>query len=116
MPRLSLSQQLEILSPYGIPPLEPLSLSTMQINLGRKCNQACVHCHVEASPARTEIMELATAERCLELMASLPTLKVLDLTGGAPELKSQFRRLVQGGSIRSLWPKSMRLIIQNIYL
>ena len=53
--------------------------------------QACTHCHVESSPKRTEMMDAATADRCLELLASAPGVHTLDLTGGAPELTPQFR-------------------------
>jgi radical SAM/Cys-rich protein len=67
---------------------------TLQINVGRKCNQACRHCHVEAAPWRTEMMEAATAHR---IGAWLQTHRpaVVDLTGGAPELSEFFRYLVE---------------------
>lgn len=54
-------------------------------------SQACTHCHVESSPKRTEVMDAATADRCLELLAAAPSVHTLDLTGGAPELTPQFR-------------------------
>lgn len=68
---------------------------TLQINVGKLCNQACHHCHVDAGPRRTEIMALATAERVLELLAASPTIETVDLTGGAPELNPHFRLLVE---------------------
>ena len=64
----------------------------LQLNIGLYCNQACSHCHVESSPRRTEMMDRATAEQCVRLMAaSLDTVKTVDITGGAPEMNSQFR-------------------------
>lgn len=63
-----------------------------QLNIGLYCNQACSHCHVESSPRRTEMMDRATAEQCVRLMAASPeTVRTVDITGGAPEMNSQFR-------------------------
>jgi len=71
------------------------SLATLQINVGKLCNQACVHCHVEAGPKRTEVMNLRTAQRLMELMTSdREHLGCVDITGGAPELNPHFRGLV----------------------
>lgn len=72
--------------------------STLQINIGLNCNLACRHCHVESSPARTESMSSTVADRLLELAASSPNVRVVDITGGAPELHTQFRPLVEGFS------------------
>jgi len=69
---------------------------TLQVNVGRRCDLACHHCHVEAGPTRTEALDGATAERILELLEACPDFETLDLTGGAPELSPQFRRLVEG--------------------
>jgi radical SAM/Cys-rich protein len=69
--------------------LTPLSIETLQVNITRLCNQACRHCHVDASPARTEQMDLHTVNRCLEILASTP-IQNLDITGGAPELNPHF--------------------------
>jgi len=69
-------------------------LKTLQINLGKLCNQACLHCHVEAGPKRTEIMNEATALRLVELASRSSSLQSIDLTGGAPELNPYFRSLV----------------------
>lgn len=72
------------------------SVETLQINLGKLCNQACSHCHVEAGPLRQEIMEEVTVNRIIELMnKSKNTLKTIDLTGGAPEMNPHFRKLVK---------------------
>lgn len=69
--------------------------TTLQLNVTRLCNQACVHCHVDASPKRTEHMSREVLERCLELLAGVPSLELLDVTGGAPELYLHFRELVE---------------------
>ena len=74
----------------------------MQVNVGKLCNQVCNHCHVEAGPRRKEQMTAATATRLIELMDSCPSLEVLDLTGGAPEMNSEFRRLVVEARRRNL--------------
>lgn len=68
-------------------------IDTLQINVGKLCNQACKHCHVDASPKRTEIMTREIAEACLDILRKykIPT---LDITGGAPELNPNFRHLV----------------------
>jgi radical SAM/Cys-rich protein len=76
--------------------LKPLSLTTIQINVGRLCNQACAHCHVEASPYRTEIMDRETAETCLDIIARTPQIETVDITGGAPEMNPNFTFLVEG--------------------
>jgi len=77
-------------------PLVRGPVQTFQINLGKVCNQACHHCHVEAGPKRTETMGRATAERILELLEQGPEVEVVDVTGGAPELNANFRYLVEG--------------------
>lgn len=73
----------------------------LQINVGKFCNQACSHCHVEAGPKRTETMERKTAERLVELLDGSSTLHTVDITGGAPELNPYFRYLVQRVSRRN---------------
>jgi len=67
---------------------------TLQINIGRKCNQACRHCHVDASPQRTEMMSDEIVEACLDVLARAPGIETLDITGGAPELHPRFREIV----------------------
>src|SRR5436853_5451061 len=73
--------------------LRAARVDTLQVNVGKLCNQACKHCHVDASPARTEIMTRETVEEVLAAVRrfQIPT---LDITGGAPELNPSFRRLV----------------------
>jgi radical SAM/Cys-rich protein len=74
--------------------LTPLSIDTLQINITKLCNQACRHCHVDSSPARTEKLSRAGVEKCLEILAAHPQIRNLDLTGGAPELHPDFDDLV----------------------
>lgn len=71
-------------------------LEILQVNVGKRCNQACHHCHVEAGPKRTEMMNARTAARVLELLADAPGVHTVDITGGAPELNPNFRDLVRG--------------------
>ena len=74
--------------------LEAIGISTLQINVGRLCNQACHHCHVDASPRRTEIMGPEIVARCIDLIENLDEIRTVDLTGGAPEMNPHFRELV----------------------
>ncbi|HVN37996.1 MAG TPA: arsenosugar biosynthesis radical SAM (seleno)protein ArsS [Myxococcota bacterium] len=76
--------------------LRRASVRTLQVNVGRRCDLACHHCHVESGPKRTETMDARTAARVLELLARSPRVATLDLTGGAPELAPSFRDLVRG--------------------
>jgi radical SAM/Cys-rich protein len=78
----------------GLAPLRRDSAGTLQLNLTRRCNLACHHCHVESSPARREAMDGATVDRVLALLEASPRVGCVDLTGGAPELHPQFRRIV----------------------
>jgi radical SAM/Cys-rich protein len=70
-------------------------LRTLQVNLGYRCNQQCLHCHVNAGPNRKEQMESETIEDLLRFLR-VSKIETLDLTGGAPELHPEFRRLVTG--------------------
>lgn len=70
------------------------NISTLQINLGKRCNQACLHCHVEAGPNKTEDMTETTAKRIIELLNTSTSIKTLDITGGAPEINAWFRDFV----------------------
>ncbi len=79
----------------GLPPLVRGRVATLQLNVGKLCNMACHHCHVEAGPKRTERMSRETAERALGLLARSSSVEVLDLTGGAPEMNPSFRFLVE---------------------
>src|SRR5271155_5843127 len=81
----------------GIHALSRKSPATIQVNVGKLCNQACHHCHVDAGPKRTERMTQATAEAVLDLLARSPSIATLDVTGGAPELNPNFAMLVERG-------------------
>lgn len=70
-------------------------ITTLQINIGKKCNQACSHCHVEAGSNRTENMNLASVNKILELMRANEEIQTVDITGGAPELNPHFRYFVK---------------------
>lgn len=74
--------------------LHSQKIDTLQVNLGLRCNQRCVHCHLEASPERSEIMEWPVMERVLKSAASVDC-RLVDLTGGSPELNPHFRRFVK---------------------
>jgi radical SAM/Cys-rich protein len=74
--------------------LIPLSIETLWVNITRMCNQACSHCHVDASPKRTEQMERKTVDRCLEILEQYKQIKNLDLTGGAPELNPYYEYFI----------------------
>jgi radical SAM/Cys-rich protein len=86
---------LPLLAASDFPPIRRRALETLQVNLGYKCNQSCLHCHVAASPQRTEMMDSATIDLVLHVLAQR-RIGALDLTGGAPELNLHFRRLVSG--------------------
>lgn len=84
----------DAIAEHGLPVLTRGGVVTLQINVGKLCNMACHHCHVDASPKRTEIMERATADRLIELLERNPGIETVDITGGAPELNANFRSLV----------------------
>ena len=85
---------LPLLRDSDFPRLIRKTLETVQVNLGYRCNQACRHCHVNAGPSRTETMDGETAVLVIEFLARSGA-KVLDLTGGAPELNAHFREMVR---------------------
>lgn len=75
--------------------LSPVGLDTLQVNITKLCNQACHHCHVDSSPKRTEQMSKQTVDQCLKVLAQNPSIKNLDITGGAPELNPHFDYMVE---------------------
>ena len=75
--------------------LPPLAIDTLQVNVTKLCNQVCRHCHVDASPTRTEKMSPEGVALCIEILARHPQITKLDITGGAPELHPEFDRLVE---------------------
>ena len=84
LPRLEVSD---------FPAIRRRRLETLQVNLGYKCNQACVHCHVNAGPTRTEMMDWKTVSEVVSFLGTAGV-KTLDITGGAPELNPHFHGLV----------------------
>jgi radical SAM/Cys-rich protein len=83
----------DALGASGLYPLRPTAIEILQINVGKRCNQTCRHCHVDAGPDRAEVMPRAVIEACLAFLerTRIPT---LDVTGGAPELHPDFREVV----------------------
>lgn len=86
---------LPLLADTDFPAIRRRVLETLQVNLGYRCNQSCLHCHVAASPQRTETMDADTATLVLQVLRAR-RVQTLDLTGGAPELNPHFRGLVAG--------------------
>jgi radical SAM/Cys-rich protein len=84
---------LPLMRRYGFPAVRRARLETLQANLGYRCNQSCVHCHVNAGPNRTEQMSRETVADVLAFLG-VAGVRRLDLTGGAPELNPHFRELV----------------------
>ncbi|MDP2108727.1 MAG: arsenosugar biosynthesis radical SAM protein ArsS, partial [Rhodocyclaceae bacterium] len=91
----------QLLINTDFPPLRRGRLETLQANLGYRCNQSCLHCHVAASPKRTEAMDGETVDLLLRF-ARRQHVATLDLTGGAPELNPHFRRLVPAARAQGL--------------
>ncbi len=85
---------LPLLARTDFPALRRRAVDTLQVNLGYRCNQSCVHCHVNAGPNRTEEMSGANVDAVIAFLDASPQVRALDLTGGAPELNRHFRRLV----------------------
>ena len=84
---------LPLLKATAFPPITRRALDTLQVNVGYRCNQACHHCHVNASPDRKEMMARETIDLALRVLAARG-IGTLDITGGAPELNPHFRHLV----------------------
>ena len=87
----------DLLEQNGLSPLFASGIEVFQINLGKRCNQVCGHCHVDAGPDRMEIMTQETAAECIRTLERTSIPKV-DITGGAPELNPNFRWLVEQAS------------------
>lgn len=85
---------LPLLLRTAFPPLRRARLETLQVNLGYRCNQSCVHCHVNAGPKRTEEMSADNVDGVIDFLAADRQVGSLDLTGGAPEMNPHFKRLV----------------------
>jgi radical SAM/Cys-rich protein len=83
----------ERLASCGLDPLRPTRIEILQVNVGKRCNQSCRHCHVDAAPDRREQMSAETLDACLDVLAR-HDVATLDITGGAPELHPLFRDAV----------------------
>lgn len=79
----------------GLFPLRPTKVEIFQVNVGKMCNQVCKHCHVDAGPDRKEIMTRETMQQCLDALTNNPSINIVDITGGAPELNPDFRWFVE---------------------
>ncbi len=94
-------ETLPLLAGSGFPAIRRRRLETLQLNLGYRCNQSCVHCHVNAGPNRREEMSRETIAQALAFV-DRTGVRVLDLTGGAPELNPHFRALVRQARARGV--------------
>jgi len=80
----------------GFRPLKPANIETFQLNIGKLCNQTCAHCHVDAGPdKKRENMSREDLEICLDIIQRTPSIKNVDITGGAPEMNPNFRWFVE---------------------
>jgi radical SAM/Cys-rich protein len=95
----AMKDTLDYLKNSDFPSIQRTALATLQVNLGYLCNQQCLHCHVDASPRRTELMSAQTIDTVIEFIKQ-QQIKTLDLTGGAPEMNPHFRQLV--AAVRAL--------------
>jgi radical SAM/Cys-rich protein len=84
----------------GLYPLRAIGVQIFQVNIGKMCNQTCRHCHVDAGPDRKEIMTMEVMQQCLDVLKDNPDIKTVDITGGAPEMNTNFRWFVE--QIKSL--------------
>lgn len=104
------------LETYGMFPLMSSTLEIMQINVGKMCNQVCNHCHVDAGPDRKEIMTKETMQHCLDALKSTPTIKTVDLTGGAPEMNPEFVWFVEELSkigVQAIVRSNLTILVAN---
>jgi radical SAM/Cys-rich protein len=81
-------------------PLTKKSITVLQINLGKRCNLSCTHCHVESSPKRTEELSPEICEQIIQLIEQFPQIETVDLTGGAPEMLYGFRPIIEAARAR----------------
>lgn len=84
----------ETLLRHGCYPLRSSRIDTLQVNVGYRCNMTCKHCHVQAGPAREEIMDLDTVKAVLAIL-DMSGIRMLDITGGAPEFNPNLRFLIE---------------------
>lgn len=79
-------------------PLSAETISILQVNMGYRCNLKCTHCHINASPDRTEEMSSDYVNKVIRILSDHNELTTLDITGGSPELNQNFRRLVKAAA------------------
>lgn len=91
----------EALASHGQEPLTAETVSTLQVNVGKVCNQTCHHCHVDAGPQRTESMTKDTIDQILDVLDRTPQIATVDITGGAPEMNPHFEYLVEQCRVRN---------------
>jgi radical SAM/Cys-rich protein len=96
VPSLDANRFAKHLDASGLAPLRRARVTTLQLNIGLRCNLACHHCHVESGPKRSERLDRRGVERILEVLERNPDVLTLDITGGAPEMHPDFRDLVRG--------------------
>jgi radical SAM/Cys-rich protein len=102
-----------ILEKHGKRTLRSSGIDILQVNLGYRCNLRCTHCHVNASPERTEAMSRQTMQQCIDILRSHPT-GTLDITGGAPEMNPDLRWFVN--EARKARPEMQILVRSNLTL
>jgi MoaA/NifB/PqqE/SkfB family radical SAM enzyme len=79
-------------------PLKAEDISALQVNMGYKCNLSCTHCHVEASPDRTEEMSIETVIKIIEILAENDEITTVDITGGSPEYNPHYKLLIKSAA------------------
>jgi len=85
---------IETLKKHNCYPLRASKIETLQVNVGYRCNMTCKHCHVEAGPSRSEMMDLDTIKAVIDILAG-SDIRLLDITGGAPEFNPHLRFLIE---------------------
>ena len=95
----------DTLALHGEEPLTAKSVTTLQVNMGKVCNQTCHHCHVDAGPHRSESMTKDTVNQIIEVLDQTPQISTVDITGGAPEMNPHFEHLV-----RECWVRGRHII------
>ena len=93
---------LPLLTHSDFPDIQRAALEILQVNMGYLCNQSCLHCHVNAGPKRTELMDQDTADALFAFIDATATVRTLDLTGGAPELNPLFKSIVSAARMRDI--------------
>lgn len=84
----------EAIGSAGHSALKPYGVDVLQMNVGKRCNLTCKHCHVDAGPDRTEVMPSEVVEACLRLLEQ-STIPTVDITGGAPEMHPQWHEIIE---------------------